>query len=127
LRSAMTKFLLFVFALTLALHGFVFAQTRSNWVVAVDLTQSETVSGSDGKSEFQRNLEAITNLLAHVPADLRLTVIGIADHSFTQPYILLSATIPADTGYFAERLTTAGREIVRTWKIRSSKLSPKFR
>ncbi len=37
-----------------------------------------------------------------------------------QPYILLSATILADAGYFGERLAAARTEIVHAWKTRSS-------
>jgi hypothetical protein len=33
-----------------------------------------------------------------------VTVIGITDHSFGKPDILLSARIPDDAGYFGERL-----------------------
>ena len=55
-----------------------------------------------------------------------MTVIGITDHSFAQPYILLSATVPDDPGYFGERLSTARTALVRAWKLRSVKLQPNF-
>jgi hypothetical protein len=55
-----------------------------------------------------------------------VTVIGITNHSFTEPDILLSATIPADAGYFGERLNAARSELVRAWKTRSAKLAPRY-
>ncbi len=96
-------------------------------IVAIDLTQSESVRGPDGKSEFQKNIEAVTELLARVPANSHVTIIGITDHSFTQPDILLTAVIPTDAGYFGERLNAARTELVRAWRNKISKLSPEFR
>jgi hypothetical protein len=55
-----------------------------------------------------------------------VTVIGITDRSFTQPYILLSAAMPEDPGYFGERLNAARQALTRTWKQRSAKLKPEF-
>jgi len=123
-RSAITKFLVAVLAVLFVIHEVAAAQNQTVWVIAVDLTQSVAVRGPDGKSEFQKNIEAVTKLLAEVPADSRVTIIGITDHSFTQPDILLSAAIPPDAGYFGERLTTARKELVRTWKARSAKVAP---
>jgi hypothetical protein len=65
-------------------------------------------------------------LLAQVPSGSRVTVIGITDHSFAQPYILMQANIPADAGYFGERLTAARSQLVRAWKLRSARLDPHF-
>ncbi|HTY85594.1 MAG TPA: hypothetical protein VMB19_15345 [Silvibacterium sp.] len=85
------------------------------------------IAGPDGKTEFQKNIEAITTELGEIPADSRVVVIGITDQSFAQPDILLSATIPADAGYFGERLAAAQTLLVRTWKSRSAKLEPTYR
>lgn len=126
-RSAMTKLLLAAIAFLMVASGRALAQRRTTLVIAVDLTQSVAVGGPDGKSEFQKNIEAVTQLLAQVPADSRVTVIAITDHSFAQPDILLSATIPAAPGYFGERLTAARSQLVRAWKIRGVKLSPRYR
>jgi hypothetical protein len=107
-------------------YGRAVAQDHTTLVVAVDLTQSVAVAGPDHKTEFQKNIDGVTKLLAQVPANSRVTVIGITDRSFAQPDILLSATIPADPGYFGERLKSAQIQLVRVWTARSSKLSPSF-
>jgi hypothetical protein len=65
-------------------------------------------------------------LLTLVPAGAHISIIGITDHSFAQPYILLSATVPDDPGYFGERLSAARKELVRVWKLRSMRLEPSF-
>ena len=107
-------------------QGHAAAQNHTTLVIAVDLTQSVAVRGPDGRSEFQKNIEGVTKQLALVPADSRVTVVGITDHSFTQPDILLSATIPADAGYFGERLSRARNQLVQGWSTRSAKLEPRY-
>ena len=99
---------------------------RLNLVVAIDLSRSVAVVGPDDKSEFQKNVEGVSRLLATVPAGARATVIGITDHSFTQPYVLLRAQLPDDTGYFGERLDSARRQLTSAWMARSVKLAPQF-
>jgi hypothetical protein len=127
IRSAMTKLLVAVLAIIVAAHGYAAAQNRTTLVIAIDLSQPVAVIGPDQKSEFQKNVDGVTKLLAQVPADSRVTVIGITDKSFAQPDILLSATIPGDAGYFGERLKSARTQLVRVWKTRSVKLRPIFR
>jgi hypothetical protein len=100
MRSAMTKLLVAVVTIAIATHEYAAAQNHTTLVIAVDLSQCVDVKGPDGKSEFQKNIEAVTKQLAQVSADSRVTVIGITDNSFTQPDILLSSTIVPDAGYF---------------------------
>jgi len=126
IRSAMAKLLGVVLVACLLVHGRAVAQDHA-LVIAVDLTQSIAVAGPDHKTEFEKNIDAVTKVLAQVPADARVTVIGITDKSFAQPYILLTATIPDDPGYFGERLRSARLQLVRVWKACSAKLTPGFR
>jgi len=126
-RSAMTRFVLALVAILVLAHGHAAAQNQTMLVIAVDLTQSVDVRGTGQKSEFQKNLDAVTSQLVHVPEDSRVTVIGITDQSFTEPDILLSAEIPTDRGYFGERLAAARRELVRVWTTRSATLEPHYR
>jgi hypothetical protein len=126
-RSAMTKLLLvFLAALTLDAPR-ARAQDHLNLVVAIDLTRSVATVGPDGKSDFQKNVEGVSRVLAQVPAGTRLTVIGITGHSFTEPYILMRAQVPDDPGYFGERLSGARGQIVRAWSQKAARLSPDFK
>jgi hypothetical protein len=125
-RRAMTKLLVLVLNILLLGVGCVYAEDRLNMVIAIDLTQSVATVGLDGKTDFQKNIEGITRVLSQLPADARVTVIGITDHSFAQPYILLSAHVPEEVGYFGERLNVARGQIVRAWKSRSSRLDSHF-
>jgi cell division protein FtsB len=126
MRSAMTKLLVAVVVISMIAHGYAAAQSHTTLVIAIDLSQSVAVQGPGEKSEFQKNIEAVTNQLAQVPADSRVTVVGITDHSFTQPDILLSAAIPPDPGYFGERLRAATQQLVQVWRTRSAKAEPRY-
>ncbi|MGB6688542.1 MAG: VWA domain-containing protein [Terracidiphilus sp.] len=126
-RSALSKSLIIPLAFAALAVPVSRAQANENLVVAIDLTASVAATGPDGKSEFQKNIDAVTGVLAQVPAASRVTVIGITDHSFAQPYILMSARTGADPGYFGERLSGARGQLVRTWRQRSARLDPHFR
>ena len=125
-RNAMTKLLIVILGIFLVGSGRVQAEDRLNMVVAIDLTRSVAGTGPDGKTDFQKNVEGVSRVLVQVPAGSHVTVIGITDHSFAQPYILLSAHVPDDAGYFGERLTAAHSQLVQAWKVRSSRLDPRF-
>jgi hypothetical protein len=125
-QSAMKKLLILVAAALIVPHALAATPQRLNLVVAFDLSRSVDVKNPDGTTEFQKNVDGVTGVLAQVPAGSHVTVIGITDRSFAQPYILLSASILDDPGYFGERLSAAQRELVRVWKQRSAKLQPKF-
>jgi hypothetical protein len=125
-RSAMTKLLLIAIAFSLSSVQRAAAESQLNLVIAVDLSQSVAVHAPGQPSEFRKNVDAVTKLLAQVSSSSRVTVIGITDQSFTQPDILLSVTVPDDPGYFGERLTSARTELVRAWKSRVQHLQPTF-
>jgi hypothetical protein len=126
LRSAITRFSIFLVCIVPFLSIHAAAQNKHNVVIALDLTQSEVIKGPDGQSEFQQNVDAVTRQLAVVRADSRVTIIGITDASFAQPYILVSAQVSPDAGYFGERVNSARREMMSMWKQRSRNLQPQF-
>ncbi|MGO9642360.1 MAG: hypothetical protein ACLP1Y_13775 [Candidatus Acidiferrales bacterium] len=102
------------------------AADRLNLVVMVDLTQSVAVKAHDDTTESGKNLQAVTRLLAQVPAGAHVTVLAITGNSFAQPYILLSADVPADEGYFKEKLAGARRQFVSNWQKRIKHLQVCF-
>ena len=125
-RNAMKKLLILVLGVLFIGVGRAHAEDRLNMVIAIDLTQSVATVGPDGKTDFQKNIDGVTRVLSQLPAGAHVTVIGITDHSFAQPYILLSAHVPDDPGYFGERLNAARSQIVRAWKSRSVRLDSHF-
>jgi hypothetical protein len=95
-----------------------------NLVVEIDLSTSVAAIGHDDKTEFEKNIAAITRLLSQVPSDSQVTVLGITENSFSQPYVLLSAKTTGDKGYFGEKLGAARQQILRVWHERSARLQP---
>lgn len=126
-RHAATKLLGLTLCLLLFEGGQAFGQQRLNLVVAVDLSASEAVKGHDGESQFSKNIQSVTRLLGSVPTGSKVTVIGITENSFAQPYVLLSAEISVDQGYFGERLIAARQQLIRGWQKRSAQLAPNAR
>jgi hypothetical protein len=127
-RNAMAKLLLGLLLVALpAFHGRAAAEEKVTMVAAIDLSQSVAGAGPDAKTDFEKNVAGITKLLGQVPLSSRVIVLGITDKSFAEPYILLSARIGDDPGYFGERLQTARRELAATWKKRSVGLEPNFK
>lgn len=127
-RSALDKLIVLgigIGLLVLVPHG-AFAADRLNLVIMVDLTQSVAVKGHDGKTESEKNLRAVARVLAEVPAGAHVTVLGITDNSFAQPYILLSADIAVDEGYFHEKLASARQQLVHTWQRRIENVHGRF-
>lgn len=126
-RSAITKLLVVVLAVLLVPLARADPGDRLNLVIAIDLTKSVDVVGPDGSTEFQKNIDGVAGILGMVPAGAHVTVIGITGHSFAQPYILLSASVSPDAGYFGERLGGARKELVAHWRAHSATMKPEFR
>jgi len=104
-----------------------YAADHLNLVIGLDLTASVSgASGLDHKTELQRDVTAVGQLLASVPAGSRITVIGITDNSFTQPYVLLSARLDGNEGYFHERIANARQQLVAAWQRKSKDFASSF-
>lgn len=127
-RKSLGKLLLIGICVLLPATRAVRADQRPlNLVVAIDLSASVASKGPDGKTDFAKNVTAVTELLGTVPAGSRVTVIGITGTSFAEPDILLAARVPADAGYFGERLTAARQQLVEAWRSRAAHLAPQCR
>jgi hypothetical protein len=104
-----------------------YAAEPLNLVAAIDLTASVGgASGLDQKTELERNVASVGKLLVTVPAGSRVTVIGITDRSFAQPYVLLSARLDGNAGYFQERIKNAHQQLLTAWQKRSQSLVENF-
>jgi hypothetical protein len=125
-RSAMTKLLMVMLAVITFTAPRARAQGHLDLVIAIDLSESVAATGPDGQSDFQKNVEGVSRVLAQVPAGARVTLIGITDRSFTEPYILMRAQVPDDPGYFGERLTRARNQLVHAWSQKAARLNPDF-
>jgi hypothetical protein len=124
MRKAITGIFLVLLLFPALSRAQVPAGEHLNLVVEIDLSTSVAAVGHDDKTEFEKNLAAITRLLSQVPSDSQVTVLGITENSFSQPYVLLSAKTTGDKGYFGEKLGAARQQIIRVWHERSARLQP---
>jgi len=97
------------------------AQQPVELVILIDLSQSVGARAPDGRSEFQQNVVAISRVLRQVPTGAHVTIIGLTDDSFSEPYRPLSATVAAEPGYFGEKLSAARQRLDGTWRARPAK------
>ena len=125
LRNGLRKLVLLFLLTPLLGHAQARPTEHPNIVIAVDLSASVASKGHDGKTDFEKNLAAVSSLLAKIPPASRVTVLGITDTSFSRPYILLSARTADDPGYFGEKIATARQQLIRVWRERSAKLAPR--
>jgi hypothetical protein len=121
-RKALAKLAVFILGILITLHSSASATERLNLIILVDLTQSVVVQGHDGKTDLQKNFDAVARLVAQAPAGSHIAIGGITDNSFAQPYILLSADIGSDEGYFKKRLAKSHQQLVLAWQKRSEHL-----
>ena len=123
-RGALQKLLIFVLCLGIFAHGETRTDSHADIVVLLDLSQSVAVRGHDSKAEFEKNVQGVSGILAALPAGAKVTVIGITDDSFATPYIIFSAELADDEGYFKERLANGHATLLRAWQERSERLTP---
>jgi hypothetical protein len=103
-RGALQKLVIVALSLGALAHGQASAGDRTDLVILLDLSQSVAVKGQGSKAEFEKNTASIASILAALPAGAKVTIVGITDDSFATPFIILSAELAGDEGYFKERL-----------------------
>lgn len=126
IRNTRDKLLLglLVFVLIATMSQRMLAADCVNVVSILDLSHSEAVEDQARMSDFQRNVNGVSSVLANLPAGAEITVIGATADSFSQPYMLLQARLSSDEGYFKERLARGRQQLVSVWRKRSAKLLP---
>ena len=125
-RGALQKIVIVALSLGIVAHGQANRVKHTDVVVLLDLSQSVAVRGHDSRAEFEKNVQGVSSILAALPAGAKVTVVGITDDSFGTPYIILSAELTSDEGYFKERLAKGHAALVRTWRDRSAQLAPRY-
>ena len=124
-RGALQKLLLLALCLGFLMHARAYAAGRLDVVVLLDMSQSVSVKDHDNRAEFEKNVQSITHILATLPAGAKVTVLGITDDSFASPYVIFSAELTDDEGYFKERLAKGHAALTRAWHERSAQLAPR--
>jgi hypothetical protein len=101
----------------------------TNVVVAIDLTESVAGAGYDGRTDYQKDIDATCELIGHLPAGARFAVIAITDHSFSEPYILLQGQLPRNKGtlLFEDRVAIARNRLASKLRTELQAVKPRFR
>jgi hypothetical protein len=123
-RGALQKLVIVALSLGIIAHGQTHAANQVDVVLLLDLSQSVAVKGHDSKREFEKNVQSVSSTMAALPPGAKVTVIGITDDSFATPYIILSAELASDEGYFKERIAKGHAALLRAWQERSARLAP---
>ncbi len=69
-------------------------------------------------------MQGVRSTVAALPAGAKVTVVGITEDSFAAPYIILTAQLTGDEGYFKERLASGHAALMHAWQERSARLAP---
>lgn len=125
-RFAARNLPLLIVSCALLMSTRAFAVDHVDLVVFLDLSASEAAKDGASRSEFQKNIDGVTSVLAALPAGSRVTIYGVTSDTFGKPYPLLTAQLTDDEGYFKERLAKGRAELVRAWQERSRQLQPTF-
>jgi hypothetical protein len=125
-RGAVQKLTVIILAFALLAQARAVTTDHLNAVLLVDLSVSIDTKDHDNKTEFQKNIDGVTRVLASLPAGSRVSIFGITNDSFGRPYPLLTAHLPDEEGYFKERLARGRAEMIRAWQRRAAQLQPQF-
>lgn len=125
-RGALQKVVIVALSIGILAHAQTPASNPVDVVVLMDLSRSVAVVGHDSKAEFEKNVQSVGSTIAALPPGAKITVIGITDDSFATPYIILSAKLAGDEGYFKERLANGRAALTRAWRERSAKIAPSY-
>jgi hypothetical protein len=125
-RGAVQKLTVIILTLALFAQAHAVATDHLNAVVLIDLSVSIDTKDHDGKTEFQKNIDGVTRVLASLPAGSHVSIFGITNDSFGRPYPLLTAHLADEEGYFKERLAKGRAEVIRAWQRRAAQLQPQF-
>lgn len=125
-RGAVQKLTVIILAFALFAQAHAVAADHLNVVVLIDLSVSIDTKDHDGKTEFQKNIDGVTRVLASLPVSSRVSIFGITNDSFERPYPLLTAHLPDQEKYFKERLAKGRAEVIRAWQRRAAQLQPQF-
>jgi hypothetical protein len=123
-RGALQKIIVAALALGVLAHGQSPAADRTDLAILLDLSQSVATNGQGSKAEFEKNVAGVTNILSALPVGTKVTVIGITEDSFATPYVVFSAAMAKDEGYFKERLAKGHAALMHAWQERSARLAP---
>lgn len=94
----------------------------SESILLLDTSLSVSAKDYSGKTEFQKNVAAVEDILRNLSPGDSVKVAAITEASFSKPYVLIDAKIGTEKGTFGEVIAKQKMAILRQWK--SLNISP---
>jgi hypothetical protein len=97
-------------------------------IFGLDLSKSEVTANPYGPQEHEKDIAAVAQIIATLPAGSEFRVIGITDASFSRPLILMAGKIPLDRGplEFINRIEIARTKFATQIQTIGKSVQPKF-
>jgi hypothetical protein len=92
-------------------------------MILVDLSGSEQGTDYLEKTEFNKNIRFVEEIIRKMEPGTHLRIVGINDRSFDKPFLILDKEIHKEKGYFSEKLAKEKLDLLNSWK--QIKLEPK--
>lgn len=121
-KSWLTPLCILFLFLSPFLSSNLFANERKNLCILVDQSRS-TLCETLRESQFQKNLEAVPEIIKQAPPGSSIKIIGITD-SFGNTSVLLERLLPEKPGTFREKLHKARRSLIE--ELSHLDISPEY-
>ena len=110
--------ILIALGLILAIAAFARGEEIGNQSVLLLFDLSGSIQGSDylEKTEFQKNIQFVEEIIKKLEPGTRLRIVGITEQSFEKPFIILDQEISKVTGYFSEKSAREKLVVINAWK-----------
>jgi hypothetical protein len=97
-------------------------------VILLDLSRSSQLTDQGGAgNEFQKNIDAITNLIRKLNTGSWTWIVGITDQSLSRPFVILKGSISVSRGLFGEKTEFEKKRLVKEFKVVANTLRPDFK
>jgi hypothetical protein len=110
--------LIITLAIVLAIAVFASGQELRPATTMLFLDISWSAKGADylEKSEFQKNVLYVDEIINKLEPGERFLILGITEKSFEKPLIILDRTLSREVGYFSEKVAKDKLNIMNDWK-----------
>lgn len=115
-KSKKIAFWLVSFMVSLLILFIFVANSRADTVVGIDVSLSEDQTSVTGKNSLEANKRMVESAIHTLTPGETIHVVGITANSRADPWIIFSARIGKDPGFFSEKLKKGRAIIVASWR-----------
>ena len=81
------------------------AKDRESITILIDLSRSTLCKDYSGITDFQKNINTVTEIINQLERYTHLRILAITENSFGKTYSILEDSLSKDEGAFKEKLT----------------------